>query len=98
MQGVDRHRICFFVFAGSKKCTRDGFECCHPERSEGSPPSQPQKQCHQPRRCEEGFARCGNLFRTVCHAEQREASPRWSASRRFFVTLRMTAQGTIANC
>ena len=41
MQGVDRHRICFFVFAGSKKCTRDGFACCHPERSEGSPPSQP---------------------------------------------------------
>ena len=76
MQGVDRHRICFFVFAGtqkgadiggegavfagSKKCTRDGFACCHPERSEGS--------------------------------------PRWSASRGFFVTLRMTAQGTIANC
>ena len=29
------------VFAGSKKCTRNGFECCHPERSEGSPPSQP---------------------------------------------------------
>ena len=29
------------VFAGSKKCTRDGFECCHPECSEGSPPSQP---------------------------------------------------------
>ena len=41
MQGVDRHRICFFVFAGSKKCTRDGFACCHPERSEGSPLSQP---------------------------------------------------------
>ena len=48
------------VFAGSKKCTRDGFAYCHPERSEGS--------------------------------------PRWSASRGFFVTLRMTAQGTIANC
>ena len=47
------------VFAGSKKCTRDGFACCH--------------------------------------AEQREASPRWSASRGFFVTLRMTAQGAIAN-
>ena len=47
------------VFAGSKKCTRDGFACCHPERSEGS--------------------------------------PRWSASRGFFVTLRMTAQGAIAN-
>ena len=29
------------VFAGSKKCTRDGFAYCHPERSEGSPPSQP---------------------------------------------------------
>ena len=29
------------VFAGSKKCTRDGFACCHAERSEGSPPSQP---------------------------------------------------------
>ena len=29
------------VFAGSKKCTRDGFACCHPERSEGSPLSQP---------------------------------------------------------
>ena len=29
------------MFAGSIKCTRDGFECCHPERSEGSPPSQP---------------------------------------------------------
>ena len=29
------------MFAGSKKCTRDGFACCHPERSEGSPPSQP---------------------------------------------------------
>ena len=41
MRGVDRHFICFFVFAGSKKCTRDGFACCHPERSEGSPPSQP---------------------------------------------------------
>ena len=24
------------VFTGSKKCTRDGFACCHPERSEGS--------------------------------------------------------------
>ena len=53
MRGVDRHLICFFVFAGtqkdtrdvggegavfagSKKCTRDGFVCCHPERSEGS--------------------------------------------------------------
>ena len=29
------------VFTGSKICTRDGFVCCHPERSEGSPPSQP---------------------------------------------------------
>ena len=29
------------VFMGSKKCTRDGFAYCHPERSEGSPPSQP---------------------------------------------------------
>ena len=29
------------VFTGSKKYTRDGFACCHPERSEGSPPSQP---------------------------------------------------------
>ena len=48
------------VFAGSKKCTRDGF--------------------------------------AYCHAEQREASSRWSASMGFFVTLRMTAQGTIANC
>ena len=43
----------------------------------------------------------------LCHAEQREASPRWlhtinagcrwSASRRFFVTLRMTAQNIITN-
>ena len=24
------------VFAGSKKCTRNGFACCHSERSEGS--------------------------------------------------------------
>ena len=42
-----------------------------------------------------------------CHAEQREASPRFlhaisagcrlSASRRFFVTLRMTTQAIITN-
>ena len=27
MRGVDRHRICFFVFAGSKKCTRNNADC-----------------------------------------------------------------------
>ena len=27
MRGVDRHRICFFVFAGSKKCTRNSTDC-----------------------------------------------------------------------
>ena len=27
MQGVDRHRICFSVFAGSKKCTRNSTDC-----------------------------------------------------------------------
>ena len=27
MQGVDRPRICFFVFAGSKKCTRNSADC-----------------------------------------------------------------------
>ena len=27
MQGVDRHLICFFVFAGSKKCTRNSTDC-----------------------------------------------------------------------
>ena len=41
MQGVDRPRICFFVLKKKKKCTRGGFAYCHPERSEGSPPSQP---------------------------------------------------------
>ena len=34
------------VFAGSKKCTRDGFAYCHPERSEGSPPSQVKDNVH----------------------------------------------------
>ena len=27
MWGIDRHRICFFVFAGSKKCTRNNADC-----------------------------------------------------------------------
>ena len=27
MQCVDRHLICFFVFAGSKKCTRNSTDC-----------------------------------------------------------------------
>ena len=27
MRGIDRHRICFFVFAGSKKCTRNSPDC-----------------------------------------------------------------------
>ena len=27
MRGVDRHLICFFVFAGSKKCTRNSADC-----------------------------------------------------------------------
>ncbi len=27
MRGVDRHLICFFVFAGSKKCTRNNADC-----------------------------------------------------------------------
>ena len=27
MRGVDRHRISFFVFAGSKKCTRNSTDC-----------------------------------------------------------------------
>ena len=27
MQGVDIHRICVFVFAGSKKCTRNSTDC-----------------------------------------------------------------------
>ena len=27
MRGIDRHLICFFVFAGSKKCTRNSTDC-----------------------------------------------------------------------
>ena len=113
MRGIDRHRICFFVFAGSKKCTRNSAVCIRCSRVLKKVPISVERvlclrvQKNVPATVliaygVRGYSkRCRYRWRGCCVCGFKKMYPRWFWMLSFYICFckyRMTAQGAIANC